>query len=885
MRRLRLLGRRFRSLFRRRAVEDELERELSLHLEQLTREQMDSGLSEAEARRAARRAFGSPALAKEQCRDARHVRWLEDLFKDVAYASRWLARSPGFTLTAVASLALGIGANTAIFSLVDTVLLRLLPVERPRQLVFLRAAGPEGSSGVPSYPCFERFRNETSSFAGMAAFAVDELRVEVDGNVEQVFGQVASGSYFDVLGLKPAVGRLMDENDEKLDQPVVVIGYGYWQRRFGGTPEVIGKTLSFNNRTYTIVGVAPAAFWGLDPGRRVDVTWPIRQGRMTADPDARWLHGVIARLRPGISVKQATAEVDTIFQSFLKDLSPSEEARKKHGAHMELSPASRGLDGLRARFSNPLYALTLVAGIVLLIACINLGSLLLARGTARRREFAIRRATGAAAGRLLRQLLTETLLLFLLGAAAGLLIAYVAIQGLTGFFATGRRPILLDVQYDWRLAAFAAGVALIAGLLTGVWPAVRALRTDTQAALKDGEARLAGSQQFAAAGRLLVAGQVALSLVLLVAAVMFLRTIVSLRNVDLGFSGERVLTMSLIPELPGEEVVAAREQFWKRALERVRRLPGVRTASLSELTPLSGRDPGTLTVSGLRQPDDAGRGIRVNHVSEDYFRTFGIRVLAGRAFTPRDAKRALKVAVLNEAAAKAYFAGRSPIGETLRFGESSAYQVVGVVRDHKHNSVREEAPRFAFIPLWQPVDNISRITLAVASDQPPSSVVRAVAHEVRAIHPSTLVSDVIGVAEQINATLLSERLLSTLATVFASLALGLAAIGLYGLLSYSVARRKAELAIRMALGAAPGRIAWSVLREVLLQVAVGMAIGLPVALAGARAAEGLLFRVKPADPSNYLLSAAVLAAVACVAGWLPARRACSIDPAEALRRD
>ncbi|MGH2601815.1 MAG: ABC transporter permease, partial [Dehalococcoidia bacterium] len=613
------------------------------------------------------------------------------------------------------------------------------------------------------------------------------------------------------------------------------IGYGYWQRRFNGAPDVIGKTLSLDKRTYTIVGVTPAAFSGLDPGRRVDVTWPIRQGPMTADPEAQWLHGVIARLRPGVDVTQAAAEADTVFESFLKDLGPSEELRTRRGAHIELTPAARGLDGLRSRFSSRWVAHMLVPGIVLLVACVNLGSLLLARGAARAREFAIRRAAGAAAGRLLRQLLTETLLLFLLGAAAGLLIAYLPIQALTGFFATGRRPILLDVQYDWRLAAFAAGVALITGLLTGLWPAVRALRTDPQAALKDSEARLTGSQQFAAAGRVLVASQVALSLVLLVAAVMFLKTIVSLRNVDLGFSGERVLTMSLNPELPDEEVAAVRERFWQRVLERVRKLPGVGAASLSVLTPLSGRDPGSVAVTGLRQSNDVDRGIRVNHVSEDYFRAFGIRVLAGRAFTPRDAERAPNVVVLNEAAAKAYFGGRSPIGETLQFGESGVCRVVGVVRDHKHTSVREPAPRFAFIPLWQPIDGyIPRATLAVASDQPPLLLARSVAHEVRAIHPSTLVSDVIGVDEQIDATLASERLLSTLAALFAALALGLAAIGLYGVLSYSVARRKAELGIRMALGAAPARIAWSVLRDVLLQVAAGMAIGLPVAVAGAR---------------------------------------------------
>jgi hypothetical protein len=588
VRHLRLLRHRLRSLFRHQAVEDELERELSLHLEQLVREQRESGLGEAEARHAARRAFGSPDLAKEQCRDARRVGLLEDLVKDVGYAFRLLGRSPGFALTAVLSLALGIGAITAIFSLVDTVLLRLLPVERPHELVFLHTAGTEGRGGAPPYPYFERFRSETSSFAGMAAFAADELRVEVDGMVEQVSGQVASGDYFDVLGLKPAAGRLMTLDDEKLDPPVAVIGYGYWQRRFGGATGAIGRTLSFRDRIFTIVGVTPAEFWGLQPGRQVDVTLPITQERGLLANAGAWWFDAVARLRPEATIQQATVQADTIFQSFMKDRDRSGELRRKHFDHVELAPASRGLESLRSRFSRPLHALTLVAGIVLLVACANLGNLLLARGAARAREFAIRLATGAASGRLLRQLLTETLLLFLLGAAAGLSMAYVAIQGLTGFFAIGRNPVLLDVQFNWRLAAFAAGVALAAGLVTGLWPAVRALRTDPQAATKDGESRLAGSRRWGAAGRLLVAGQVALSLVLLVAAVMFVKTMGNLRAVELGFAGERAAALDPRHRVRGAGGGAGRDRSVRHpellggpAKGRVRRSDGARGTTLA----------------------------------------------------------------------------------------------------------------------------------------------------------------------------------------------------------------------------------------------------------------------------------------------------------------
>ncbi len=881
----RLLRHRLRSRFRRQAVEDELERELSLHFEQLVREQQASGMTEAEARRAARLAFGSPDAAAEACRDARRVGLFEDFAKDVGYALRLLRRSPGFFAAAVLSLALGIGANTAVFSLVDTVLRLLQPVARPQELVFLHSAGTEGTSGAPPYPCFERWRSETTAFAGMAAFATDEGRLEVDGRLEQVFGQVVSGNYFEVLGLKPVAGRLLTPDDEKLDPPVAVISHRYWQQRFSGAPSAIGLSVVAGDRVRTIVGVTPPGFWGLVPGRQVELTLPFAiESRMRANADTRWFD-VVARLREGRSVAEATSQADAVYQSFMKDRPGSAEMRKKHFDHIELHPAARGLDGLRRRFSRPLLVLTLVSAIVLLIACANLANLLLARGAARAREFAIRLATGAGFSRLLRQLLTETRVLFAIGASAGLWLSVLASRGLAGFFAIGRNPILLDVRLDLRLAAFAALLSLLTGLLTGLWPALRALRSEPRAAMQEGEGRLAGSRQSRAVGRALVVAQVALSLVLLVTAAMFVRTLAKLRATELGFGGGRVLTMSLDPILRGDGAAARREQFWMRVLERVRALPGVRRASLSVLTPLSGRDRSiSVGVSGFEPRSDADRMLRLNLVSEDYFRTLGIEVLAGRAFDARDSAASPKVAIVNEAAARFYFAGRDPIGETLILGKSSEHQVVGVVRDHKHRRVQEPAPRFAFVPLWQRVDPVSRITLALASDQPQAALLRAVAEEVRAVHPQTLVSDVIGVQEQIDATLVSEMLLSRLAGAFAALALVLAAIGLYGVLSYSVARRRAEFGVRLALGAPPARVAAEVVRGVLLQVALGLAIGVPVALALARAASGLLFGVSPADPASYLLGAGVLAVVGCLAAWLPARRACSIDPSEALRR-
>jgi predicted permease len=617
----------------------------------------------------------------------------------------------------------------------------------------------------------------------------------------------------------------------------------------------------------------------------VDITVPITVAPERIANAGAWWFDAVGRIKAGTTVEQARIQADTVFQTFMKDREAS-EMRTKHFDHIELASAARGLERLRTRFSRPLYALTVVAALVLLIACANLGNLLLVRGAARGREFAIRLATGAGAGRLFRQLVTETLLLFLVGAAAGLAVAQAAIGVLTGFFAIGRNPIALDVRFDWRLAVFAASIALGAGLMTGLWPAVRALNTDPHGSMKEGEGRLAGSRRFRTTGRLLLVSQVALSLVLMVTAVLFVRSMLNLRAVDLGFVADRVLTMSLDPIIPGDGAGSARQQFWVQALERVRALPGVRAASLSVLTPLSGRDTGKIVdVPGFQPRSQLDKTVRLNHVSEDYFRVFGIRLIAGREFTANDTSRSRKVAIVNEAAAGAFFSGRSVIGGTLDFGNGNAYEVIGVVENFKHQSVREQAPRFAFVPLWQRLDGIGRITLAVSSDQPAASMTRAVTREVTGVNVNTLLSDVISVNEQIDATLVSERLLSTLATWFAALALGLAAVGLYGILSYWVARRRTEFGVRLALGAPVSSVVWVVLRQVLAQVGLGLAIGLPAAIAVARASEALLFGISPMDLRIYALSAAALVAVAGLAAWLPARRASSIDPCEALRQD
>ena len=868
-----------RALLRGGTVDRDDRDEMESHLEHLTQEFIEQGDAPPAARARALREFGGVSQLQEQARDARGVRWVTDAVQDLKYGVRMLGRSPGFTAAAVLTLALGIGANTAIFSLVDTVLFRMLPVTRPEELMFLRIAG----GGTPPYPFFDRVRKNSSSFSDTAAMAADQLRVEVDGNIEQVYGQIASGNYFDLLGIQPVIGRLLTPEDEKLNPPVAVIGYGYWQRRFGGDARALGKGVTVGDLTFTIVGVTASTFWGLDPGSQIELTLPITQAGSLLAADTWSWYSAIGRLKPGVSIGQATADVDAVFQRFMVDTQQSAERRARF-ARMSLSPAGRGSSGLRTRFERPLYALNAITAIVLLIACANIGNLLLARGVVRAREMAVRTAIGAGTGRLIRQALAETLLVFLLGAGAGLIVASLSIQALTKFFAIGRNPIVLNVQYDWRLAAFAATVALVAGLMTGVWPARRAARIDPQAAMKDGESRVTGSRRAAATGRLLVATQIALSLVMLVTALMFLQTMANLRRIDLGFNPSRVLTMSLDIVAPADERGAVRRRLWETVHEEVRRLPGVRAASLSVLTPLSGRDTGRpVTVAGYQPRDDRDRSVRLNHVSEDYFRTFGIAMIAGRAFSPRDSAASPKVAVINEAAARDYFPGRSPIGEILDFGTAGKYEIVGVARDHKHQNLRQVVPRFAFVPLWQPINPVTRITLAVSSEQSTSTTVAVVAQVVRGIHPKTLISDVIDVQDQIDATLVSERLLSTLATAFAALAITLAALGLYGVLSYSVANRRAEFGVRLALGARPNRVAREVLRSVWPPVIGGICLGLALAIPAARAAQAMLFGVAAGDVQHYVLAIAMLALIAAIAAWLPARKAAGTDPVVALR--
>ncbi|MGA2742309.1 MAG: ABC transporter permease [Bryobacteraceae bacterium] len=891
--------RRLSFLWKRRQIDRDLEEEMRFHIDMQARAAAESGSPGDAAGRAAHLQFGGATLWREISREAWGWSALEHLLQDLRYAARTLRHNPGFTAVAVLSLALGIGANTAIFSLIDAVLLRMLPVQEPERLVFVENVGARGGGGAPPYPCFEQFRDRDRYFSGLAAFSPYNMRVSIDGRPEEVTAQQASGNYFAVLGLKAWAGRTFGPADDSVvgkggpDGPVAVISYRYWKRRFGLSPTVLGKVVQIQDRAVTIIGVTPPEFFGLRPGRPIDLTVPmmLAPAEMLRDRGDWWLN-VVGRLKPGAAPAQARAEMDGIFQAFMDagsgKISRTDEMRHDYFDHIELTPAARGLNNLRRQFSKPLLVLMALVGLVLLIACANVANLLLARTTARNREFAVRLALGAGRARLMRQVLTESLLLAGIGSLLGLLFASWAGRLLVAFFSAGRNGIALDLHFDARVLAFTAGASLLTGLLFGLAPAFRATRITLAPALKEQGRGLVGFRSRVPLAKLLVLLQVALSVVLLIGAGLFVHSLRNLRNLDAGFRPEGVLTLNVKPD---ETVYteARRLALWKEILDRAGSIPGVHSVSLSVMIPMSGMERGVLIeVPGFTSHAARDAAISLNHVTQGYFETMGIPVVLGRAFTAGDAGNAPRVALLNETAARFYFGGRNPVGVSIRFPfgkEKPPYQIVGVVKDSRHNSLREEVPRLIYLPVLQAIDELRSLTLAVRTTGDPSALEPTLSKEARGAGPDILITNVATLASQVDQSLLEERLVSTLASFFGVLALLLASIGLYGSMSYSVARRTHEIGIRMALGASGTGVVRLVLWDAILTIAAGVAIGVPVAIAGGKYVRSQLFGLSPADPLTLSLACLALAAVALFAGYLPARRASRVDPMAALRYD
>jgi predicted permease len=880
-----------RALFTRSHSSEE---EFEIHLTLLAERFIAQGMVPEEAALAARRQFGNAGLHQQKLRDQNRFLLLSHLWRDLRYSIRGMLRNPGFALTAIFTLALGMGANVAVFALMDAVLLRSLPVANPQRLYFVNYAGATGRGIAPPYPFLQRMQREAHSLESVAAYSGQaqlKIRPESSADFETANGARVSGNYYEVLGLQAALGRLLTAQDELLNPAVAVLSYDYWQTRYAGSLAALGSSFTLDGTSFTIVGVAPKGFSGLQPGHRDDITIPITTmnlgphdgAGMLADHNSPWFQA-IGRLTPGVSPAKAQSEIDTLFQSYMTEFPVSAEARRDQFNHIELVSAAQGLGDLRKQFAHPLQALMAVVALVLLVACANITNLLLARATRREREFAVRIALGAGHRRLLRQFLTETALLFFIGAAASLAVAFAVVRLLLRFFATGPQHIQISLHFDAPLLVFALALPLLATLVFGAAPILHVLRTDPHAAMKEGS-RMSESGSKMGFGRALIVLQIALSLILLVGASLFLRTLHNLHSIDPGFSPSQVALMqinlleSAYPESP------ARLAAWDRILSVVRVTPGVQSAALSAATPFdtSGRHAGFI-VPGYRWTSDADSLINLDHVSEDYFKTLNTPVLRGRDLSSSDVDSAPHVALLNQTAARHYFPRRDPIGVEVHINDA-AYRIAGVVQDIHQSDLREPATPFIFLPVRQPYDRNFRLTLLVRTTLNPTALAATLARQIHAVARDSLVKQPITLSEQMDESIVNERLVSTLVGIFGLLALMLSAVGLYGVIAYTVARRTPEFAVRLAIGALPQQVIGSVLLGTLRLLGIGLVIGVPSSILLARAADSLFYGVTPTDLSAQLVASTVLSAVALIASVLPAIRISKIDPTSALRTE
>jgi predicted permease len=874
----RIIGHRLHSLLRRSRAEADMRREIDVHIEQLTRECIAAGMRGDEAGQRARREFGPVELIKEQCRDMRRVNFVDDLLKDLAYAVRVLAKSPGFTLTAVLSLVLGIGANVAIFTLVDAVLLRTLPVNEPRQLLEVSRAG----GGRLSYPMYERIRKGNAVFTGVLAIAAGRLAGSArvgERNAGDVHFSPVSGDYFRVLGLSPAMGRTLTEED-LAPATAAVISHEFWQRALDADPAVLGKTMRLGRGTYTIVGVAPAGFRGITTGQPVDVwipvTWVDRQS--LANPEALMFH-VIGRRKPGVSEEQARANMAVLGRQW------DAEWKFDWKAQLDVASASGGLTSLRRRFSRPLLVLMTVVGLLLLIASVNVANLLLARASARQREIAVRLSLGASRARLIRQLLTESCVLGGIGGLLGLLLAPAATAFLVRFLSSAVGTVDLPLGIDVRMVSFALALLVAVVFLFGLAPALAATRLDLTGMFKGGGATSGRSRRAARSGKVLVVVQVAVCCVLLTGAVLFARSLQTLTRVDAGFRPENVLLMQIGA---GEELTGTeRVRLYERVRQRFERVPGVRSVALSSERLFGGNawTESISTAAFVPSPGQSREAILLV-VSPSFFQTMDTTMLRGRDFDARDDEHGAPVAIVNEAAARYFFGASDPMGQRITVegrNGSRPFTVAGLVRDARYRSLKEAAPRIIYLPLLQGAPDEAYVAVRTIGD--PEKMTEVLSREARAERQSLRVGASTPQARLVEGTMAQDLMLAQLSACFGLAAAIMVCLGLYGVTAYDVSRRTAEIALRMALGAQRGDVIRSVVGESMLLVTMGVAAGLGAAMGLARFVQSLLFGVEGTDLATLTVTAAMLVAVGVMAAYWPARRGAAVDPIAALRRE
>ena len=883
--------------------------ELKFHLEVRAEHWKRQGLSPEEAARRARLEFGGLEGYKEQCREARGLRLLDELRADLRFATRQLRRAPVFTIVATATLAVAIGANTAIFSLLDAVLLKTLPVARPHELRELEwtarrprfshwyngssRSNPAGELVATSfaYPAFAYVRDQTTALVDLFCFGdIEQINVGLGGRAELARGQLVSGGFFRGLGVEAVVGRTITPDDDRPGAPAVAVAsYRFWQRMLAGETGTPGQTLVVNGSPVVIIGVAPPAFYGVRPGRAPDLMLSMAmQPAVYAIPDMlrssrHWGFRVMGRLKTGISEEQAQAQTEALVRrAILADPPTGEEYDLPRVA---LNAGGQGLDHLRQAFARPLFVLMVVVGAVLLIACANIAGLLRARASARRREIGTRLALGAGRGRLARQLLTESVLLAVIGGSLGIALAHALRNLLPRVLSPGPETLQLALEPDPWMLAFSSGVCLLAGVACGILPAVHATRLDLAAMLGRTVSNPPEGPARPWTGKALVTAQVAVSLVLLGGAGLFIRTLVNLRSEALGFRPESLLLFQLDPTLNGYRE-ARLNDFYEQALNRLATLAGVRSATLSRWGILSGhRTTDSISVPGYTDQGKGHLNVHVHYVAPGYFQTMGIPLLQGRDITWRDREGAPRVAIVNQALASPYFGGAAPVGQRMgpEGGAADQIEIVGLAADAKFASLREATPPTLYLPYRQYPQHL--MTFAVRATSDPTALLGSIRRTLAALDPNVPLFDVRTQVEQIDLAVRQERLFAHLLSGFALLALVLACLGTYGTLAYSVARRTPEIGLRLALGAERSDVVLMMLRDSLGPVAIGVALGLGGALVGARLVQSMLFGIAGQDSATLAVAVVVLVISALLAAWLPSLRASRLDPMSALRCD
>ncbi len=881
------------NLFRGRHLNTDIERELAFHLAEQEDALVESGMPRPLARREARRRFGHPPLHRERTRDVDVMPWLDGVLRDVRYAVRSLRWSKAFTTVAVLSLALGIGANTAIFSLINAVMLRALPVVAPEELVVLTMSADDDHATFTN-PLWEQFRDQQDVFAGVVAFGETQFNLADAGEERPVSALWVSGSFFPTLGVTAGRGRLPGPADDVRGcPPTAVVSDAFWRGELGSDPQVVGRTLRLNGTPFEILGVAARGFQGMETGRGAAVFVPLctaqafRPPQPFLDHRSWWFLTVLGRLRADVPLTQVNERLSTLSGAWFANTVPSGWSAENTADYLArrfvARPTLESLSGLRTTYASALLALMAIVGLVLLIACANVASLMLARAASRQREVAVRVALGASRGRVARQLLTEGLLLSTAGAAVGIVLAR-GMSRLLVLMMSSRDAVVLDLGVDAPVLIFTALVAVGTAILFGVAPAWQAGRVDPQRAMQAGGRGVVGSPRLGVR-KVLVTFQVALALILVTGAGLLLGSFRALRDVEAGFDAEQVLVVSANLRLSGGQASTARQQI----IERLRTMPGVVHAAASFNTPLSRMSWNDLVdIPGKTFPRSQDAEVYLNEVTDGYFAALGMRRIAGRDFGAQDVVGAPLVAIVNETAVRRFFDGANPIGRTFRLkrgdGNTPPIEVVGVVGDAKYQSLRETTLPTAFFPLGQDSAARSQVSLVVKGSGAMTALRPAITRLVAEVSPRATVRFQ-ALERQVADTMVPERLLAVLSGFFGALALLLAMIGLYGTMAYQVARRRGEIGIRLALGAARGRVLRGVMTEVGQVLVAGLLLGAVGVLAATPLVERFLFAVTSRDPWILGGSALVLSATAALAGYLPARRAARMDPMQALRQD